>query len=125
FARPPEAGRSFAAFLATLPSILAGRDFQQVVEAIVTAHRGGRPVIVGMGAHVIKCGLNPIVIELMRRRIVTAVALNGAGAIHDFELALIGETSEDVAAGLQHGTFGMVRETGELMNEAVNRVLER
>jgi hypothetical protein len=124
FARPPQPGQSVAAFVRGLPAILAGNDFRQVVDAIVAARRNGRPVILGMGAHVIKCGLNPVLIELLRRRIVTAIALNGAGAIHDFELALIGETSEDVAAGLQHGTFGMVRETGELMNEAVNRVLE-
>ena len=124
FARPPQPGQSVAAFLRGLPAILAGNDFRQVVEAMIAARRNGRPVILGMGAHVIKCGLNPVLIELMRRRIITAIALNGAGAIHDFELALIGETSEDVAAGLQHGTFGMVRETGELMNGAVNRVLE-
>jgi rfaE bifunctional protein nucleotidyltransferase chain/domain len=125
FARPPEPGRSAADFVRALPSILAGNDFRNVVEAVVTAHRNGRPLIVGLGAHVIKCGLSPVLIDLMRRRVVTALALNGAGAIHDFELALIGETSEDVAAGLRDGTFGMVRETGALMNEAVNRVLEQ
>src|SRR5439155_10589781 len=96
----------------------------EVVQAVVVAHCNRRPVLVGLGAHVIKCGLSPVLIDLMRRGIVTAVALNGAGAIHDFELALIGETSEDVAAGLKEGTFGMVRETGQLINQAVNRVLE-
>src|SRR5262245_41312357 len=125
FARPPKAGRSFAEFLTSLPGILVGSDFREVVAAIVAARRNGRPVIVGMGAHVIKCGLNPVLIDLMRRRIVTAIALNGSGAIHDFEIALIGETSEDVAAGLREGTFGMVRETGELFNQGVNKVLER
>jgi hypothetical protein len=124
FARPPQPGRSFADFLSSLPKILAGEDFRKVVEAIVKTHRNGCPVIVGMGAHVIKCGLSPIVIDLMQRGVVTAVALNGSGAIHDFEVALIGETSEDVAAGLKDGTFGMVRETGELMNQAINRILE-
>ena len=124
FARPPRPGRSFADFLSCLPGILAARDFDEVVAAIVQARRHGRPVILGMGAHVLKCGLGPIVIELMRRGIVTAVALNGSGAIHDFEVAVIGETSEDVAAGLRDGTFGMVRETGELMNQAINRVLQ-
>lgn len=123
FARPPQAGRSVADFVASLPDILAGGDFRSVARAIVAAHRNGRPVIMGLGAHVIKCGLSPIIIDLMRRRVVTAVALNGAGAIHDFELALIGETSEDVAAGLADGTFGMVRETGELINRGINRVL--
>ncbi len=125
FARPPVPGQSVKDFLAGLPAILAGNDFRAVIEAIVGARRRGRPVIVGLGAHVIKCGLNPVLIDLLKRRIVTALAVNGAGAIHDFELALIGETSEDVAAGLRHGTFGMVRETGELMNEAVNEVLRQ
>jgi hypothetical protein len=125
FARPPEAGRSFADFLASLPAVLAGKEFRQVVEAVVTARRKRRPVILGVGAHVIKCGLSPVIIDLMRRGVVTGVAFNGAGAIHDFEVALIGETSEDVAAGLKQGTFGMVRETGEMINRAVNRVLER
>jgi hypothetical protein len=125
FARPPQAGRSAAEFLKSLPGILAGNDLRNVVAAVVAARRNGRPVIVGLGAHVIKCGLNPILIDLMRRGIVTALALNGAGAIHDFEIAMIGETSEDVAAGLKHGTFGMVRETGERINLAVNRGLEQ
>jgi hypothetical protein len=125
FAKPPKAGRSFAEFVASLPGILIGNDFREVVAAIVAARRNGRPVIVGMGAHVIKCGLNPVLIDLMRRGIVSAIALNGSGAIHDFEIALIGETSEDVAAGLREGTFGMVRETGELFNQGVNDVLER
>src|SRR5690348_12467214 len=109
FARPPAAGRTVADFLAGLPDILAGRDFREVVAAVVAARRGRRPVILGMGAHVIKCGLNPVVIDLMRRGVVTAVALNGSGAVHDCELAMIGETSEDVAGGLKDGTFGMVR----------------
>jgi hypothetical protein len=125
FARPPAPGRTVAEFLAALPGILAGDDLRAVIAAIVAARRNGRPVIVGLGAHVIKCGLNPVLIDLMRRGVITAVAMNGAGAIHDFELALIGETSEDVAAGLKNGTFGMVRETGELINAAVNRVLGR
>jgi hypothetical protein len=125
FALPPAPGRTVAELLSGLPSILAGNDFRQVVAAVVTARRNGRPVILGMGAHVVKCGLNLVLIELLRRRIITAVALNGAGAVHDFELALIGQTSEDVAAGLKHGTFGMVRETGELMNGAINGVLQQ
>jgi hypothetical protein len=124
FAKPPEAGRSFAEFASSLPGILVGNDFRDVVASIAAAHRNRRPVIVGMGAHVVKCGLNPVLIDLMRRGIVTAIALNGSGAIHDFEIALIGETSEDVAAGLKDGTFGMVRETGELFNQGVNQVLE-
>ena len=121
FARPPQRGRTFGEFIASLPRIMAGDDFRTVVAAIVKARSNRRPVILAMGAHVIKCGLNPVLIDLMRRDIVTTLALNGAGAIHDFELALIGETSEDVAVGLKDGTFGMVRETAELMNQAINR----
>jgi hypothetical protein len=125
FARPPRKGQSVADFLAGLPRILAGGDFLAVAEAVAAANRHGRPVVVGLGAHVIKCGLNPVLIDLMSRGIVTALATNGSGAIHDFELALIGETSEDVGAGLKDGTFGMVRETGELMHRAINRALDR
>jgi hypothetical protein len=125
FARPPRQGQSVAEFLAGLPRILAGQEFHAVAEAIAAARRRERPVIVGLGAHVIKCGLTPVLIDLMSRGIITALATNGSGAIHDFELALIGETSEDVAAGLKDGTFGMVRETGELMHRGINRALER
>ena len=119
FGRFPGRGASFRAFLSGLPDILAGRTVRRVVEAIVQAHRLGKPVIWAMGAHVIKCGLSPFVLELMRRRIITAVALNGAAAIHDFEIALIGETSEDVSRGLRDGSFGMADDTGRLMNEAL------
>lgn len=112
-------GGSFAEFLDTLPQILVGNDFRSLVEATVTAHRNKRPVIIMMGAHVIKCGLNPILIDLLQRDIVNAIAFNGAGAIHDFELAMIGETSEDVQRGLEDGTFGMIDETGRLMNAAL------
>ena len=125
FAVPPRKGQTAAEFLAGLPRILAGDDFRAVVEAVATARRNGRPVVIGFGAHVIKCGLSPVLIDLMKRGIITALATNGSGAIHDFELALIGETSEDVAAGLKDGTFGMVKETGELMHGAINRALAR
>lgn len=125
FARPPVKGQSAADFLAGLPHILAGTDFRAVVNAVVAARKNGRPVIVGFGAHVLKCGLSPVLIDLMKRGVITALATNGSGAIHDFELALIGETSEDVAAGLKDGTFGMVKETGELMHAAINRSLTR
>jgi hypothetical protein len=125
FAQPPRAGRSFAGFLASLPGILAGEELQAVTQAIVNARRNQRAVIVGLGAHVIKCGLSPVLIELMRRGIVTGLAMNGSGAIHDFEIGLIGATSEDVAAGLQDGSFGMADQTGKAMHTAINRVLER
>lgn len=119
FARPPRPGARFADFLASLPRILGAEDFRAVVEAVVAAKRRGRPVILGMGAHVIKCGLSPVVIDLMERGVVTCVAMNGAGPIHDVEIALVGHTSEDVQAGLGDGAFGMARETGELIHEAL------
>jgi hypothetical protein len=124
FARAPRPGKTVAEFVRDLPGILAGEDFRQVVEAVVAARRNGRPVIMGLGGHVLKCGLGPVLIDLMQRGILTALALNGSAAIHDFEVALIGATSEDVGAGLRDGTFGMVRETGVLMNQAINRALE-
>jgi rfaE bifunctional protein nucleotidyltransferase chain/domain len=124
FAGPPRPDRSFPDFIGSLPQILAGRDFTEVVKEIVQAHQNGRQVILGIGGHVVKCGLSPIIIDLMERRIVTAVALNGSAAIHDVEIALRGETSEDVISGLRDGTFGMVRETAELFNRAVNRISE-
>jgi hypothetical protein len=124
FAQPPRPAQSFRAFLASLPRVFAVEDLLSVVEAVVAARKRNRPVVVGLGGHVVKCGLNPVLIDLMERKIVTALAMNGSAAIHDFEIALIGQTSEDVGAGLKNGTFGMVRETGELMNRGVNRVLE-
>ena len=113
-------GGTLAQFLDSLPKILVGNDFRAIVEATATAVRNQRPVIVMMGAHPIKCGLNPILIDLMQRGIVNAVAFNGAGAIHDFELAMIGETSEDVQRGLDDGSFGMIDDTGKLMNAALS-----
>ena len=118
-ARVWQRGGSFGQFIDSLPKILVGNDFRAIVDATVAAVRNHRPVIVMMGAHPIKCGLNPILIDLMRRGVVNAVAFNGAGAIHDFELALIGETSEDVQRGLDDGSFGMIDETGRLMNAAL------
>jgi hypothetical protein len=114
-------GKSLRRFLETLPDILAVQAFRAVVLAIVRARRRHRPVIVGMGAHVTKVGLNPILVDLMERGIVTAVAMNGAVIIHDFELALMGHTSEEVDAEIDAGRFGMAEETGRLLNEAIAR----
>jgi hypothetical protein len=125
FARPPVEGRSARDLIASFPDILAGRDLRLVIEAIAAAHRAGAPVLVGIGGAVIKCGLAPVFVELLRRRIVTGVVMNGSAAIHDCEIALVGGTSEDVEAGLKHGTFGMAHETGEAMNAAINGVLLR
>ena len=119
-AHPPGADRSFAAFWTSLPSILAAQDLRYVVDAVVAA-AGRRAVVAMLGGHVVKVGLGPLLIELMRRKAVTHVAMNGSGAIHDFELAAFGGTSEDVAAGLGDGTFGMAEETGREMNAALAR----
>ena len=119
FAQPHRAGDGMAAFVDRLPRLLAGADFRAVVHAILAAHRADRPIIWGLGAHVLKTGLSPILIDLMRRGLVSALATNGAGLIHDFEIALAGSTSEDVEAGLGPGTFGMAHETGAELNHAI------
>jgi len=112
-------GESLGTFVDKLPHLLAAVDFRKVAGAMAEAVRNGRPVLVMMGAHPIKCGLNPVLVDAMRRGIVAAVAFNGAGAIHDFETAYQGETSEDVQRGLDDGSFGMVEETPRLMNAAL------
>jgi len=117
-AHPPSTDHSFAAFWRSLPDVLASRDLRFVVDQIGTA-AGRRAVVAMLGGHVIKTGLGPLLIELMRRRVITHVAMNGSAAIHDFELAAYGGTSEDVAAGLADGTFGMAEETGREMNDAL------
>ncbi|MGD9852100.1 MAG: hypothetical protein AB7T38_12600 [Nitrospirales bacterium] len=119
FAKPWKRGGSLSSFLKTLPDILTGQTFRAVVEAIVQARRRGRPVIVGMGAHVTKVGLNPILIDLMRKGVITALAMNGAVIIHDFELAYLGQTSEEVEAEIDSGRFGMAEDTGRILNEAI------
>lgn len=117
--RPFEAGSSFGEFIRGLPDVLAAKDLKAIVASIVSAWRSRRPVILGMGAHPIKTGLSPLIIDLMRRGIITGIAANGACIIHDFELAFIGHTSEDVAGSLHEGTFGMAKETGSLINKAI------
>jgi len=119
-AHPPGADRSFDSFWKSLPAILAAQDLRYVVEAIVAA-AGRRAVVAMLGGHVVKVVLGPLLIELMRRKAVTHIAMNGSAAIHDFELAAFGGTSEDVAAGLGDGTFGMAEETGRDMNAALAR----
>ena len=120
FAKTWRKGASYRDFLANLPDILAGSQLKRVISAIVTANQAQRTVIFGMGAHVIKVGLNPIVIDLMERGVITGVAMNGAGIIHDLELAMLGQTSEEVAASLADGSFGMARETGAVLSEALD-----
>ena len=121
FAKSYVPGSSVARYLDSLPDILAGRSERTEIERNVAARKRGRAVVFAMGAHVIKCGLSPIVVDLIRRGAITAVAMNGAGAIHDFELARFGETSEDVVEGLRTGTFGTARETAEFLNEGASR----
>ena len=119
FAAPVRPGMSLREVLAGLPRQLAGADFPDLVERLAAARRAKRPVLVGMGAHVIKVGLNPVLIDLMRRGVITALALNGAGIIHDTEIAMVGRTSEEVADVLGAGAFGAARETGEVLNTAI------
>ncbi len=118
-AAPWRAGGTFKAYLDRLPNHLAVQSLRAVVTAILDARRKSKPVLLGMGAHVIKVGLSPVLIDLVERGVVTAVALNGACAIHDLELALVGSTSEDVEAQLATGDFGMAEDTGRVLNDAV------
>jgi hypothetical protein len=113
----PESG--FGGWLDSLPDVLAAADFRAVVAAIRQAHDAGRGIVWGLGAHVIKVGLGPVFVDLMQRGFVSALAMNGAGLIHDFEIALSGATSEDVDATLGPGQFGMAEETGRELNEAI------
>lgn len=120
FAALPHKGKSFLAFYRSLPNILKAKDIRAVVEAVVRARRKKKEIILMAGAHVIKCGLNPVLIELMKKRVITCICLNGAGIIHDFEIAFQGKTSEDVDENLKNGKFGMGRETAQFINNAVN-----
>lgn len=119
FAQIPSAGQTLSDFIDSLPNILAGKDFIELIQAIVKARSNLRPVIAMMGGHVIKCGLSPVIISMMEHNILTGIAMNGAGSIHDFEIAMIGGTSEDVATNIEDGAFGMWDETGSLMNSAI------
>jgi len=119
FGQPWQPGGSFKEFIQRLPRILAGETLREVAAAWVKARRAGRPVLLGMGAHPIKVGLTPVLIALMQRGLITGVALNGAGIIHDAEVAMVGRTSEDVDEVLGCGAFGMAKETAEFLNSAI------
>jgi hypothetical protein len=119
FSNPWKPGGKMGHWINSLPDILAGKDFRKVVNHIIEAVKSEKMVILGMGAHPIKVGLTPVIIDLMERGIIHGLAMNGAGIIHDAELAMIGQTSEDVAAQLGEGRFGMAEETGRLLNEAI------
>ena len=120
FARPVQPGASFKSWLESLPAILGAADVRRVVEAIVAAKKRDAGVVWGIGAHVIKTGVSPLLIDLMERGYVSALAMNGAGIIHDFEIALSGATSEDVDEALGPGKFGMAEETATLLNAAIH-----
>jgi hypothetical protein len=119
FAKPITRGASFKAWFDALPAILGAADIRRVVDAIVAARKRESGIVWGIGAHVIKTGVSPVLIDLMDRGYVSALAMNGAGIIHDFEIALSGATSEDVDEALGPGRFGMAEETGTLLNEAI------
>lgn len=121
FAAPHRKKNSFNEFFGSLPNILAAKDLRWIVDAIIRAHEIQKPIIWAMGAHPIKCGLNSILVDLMRRGMITALALNGAGIVHDFELAMVGETSEDVDREIETGKFGMAKETAEMLNGAIRK----
>jgi hypothetical protein len=119
FAGVHQKGASILKFLDTLPCTLKAKDLNEIINKVVKAKSDGKIVVLAMGAHVIKVGLNPVIIDLMERGVIDAIALNGAGIIHDTELAMIGRTSEDVGAVLKEGNFGMAKETAEFLNGAV------
>ena len=120
FAKPWTPGAAFSEFLKSVPAILAGRDLSSIIQAITLAHLKGKEVIFAMGAHVIKVGLSPVLIDLMEKKILTMISMNGAGIIHDIEVAMTGRTSEDVAASLGDGYFGMARETSSYLGKAID-----
>lgn len=119
FGRAPGPGTSLRHWVNSLPRILAGESLRGVINALQLARKSSRPIVWGLGGHVIKVGLGPILIDLMRRGYATGFALNGAAMIHDFEIALVGSTSEDVPTALGRGQFGMADETGRFLNEAI------
>ncbi len=120
FAKPTKS-KDFSSFLRSLPDILVGRDLKSFVSKVKKAHRERRQIIFTYGAHLIKCGLSPLLVDLIKKGFISCLATNGAGVIHDFEIAFCGKTSEDVAENLRKGMFGMAEETGFFINEAARR----
>ncbi len=119
FGKAWQPGGKISKWLNSLPNVLAANDLRQVAASVVSAVKGRKTVILAMGAHAIKVGLNPVILDLMERRIISGLAMNGAGIIHDSEVAMVGNTSEDVAAVLGAGEFGMAEETGRFLNQAI------
>jgi len=120
FARPPRRGETVSGLIAGFPDLLSARDFKELLALLRRARSLKKPVVWAMGAHVIKAGLSPVLIDLMKDGWISGLALNGAGIIHDFELAFAGRTSEDVGAQIKTGKFGMAAETGDLLNRAIS-----
>src|SRR5210317_1643062 len=125
FAQPLKVGRSVASFLDSLPRLLGADSLRNVVDAVVLARKNQRPVVLAMGGHVIKCGLQPVLKSLIDADMITAVAMNGSSAIHDFEVSLVGATSEEVGDVLHSGDFGFSDETGAGMNRAIKAGLNK
>src|SRR5215470_14824200 len=120
FGKPMDGSENIPGFLSKLPHILAGESLRKLVRSILYAHSSGKPILWGLGGHVVKVGLGPIINDLIASGFVTGIAMNGSAAIHDFEVALRGTTSEEVEEQLGEGRFGMARETGSYMNAAIN-----
>ncbi len=119
FAKPVHPGATVQEFIDALPQQFMGVDFPELITRLATSHLDQCPIYIGMGAHVIKVGMNPILIDLMQRGLIQGIALNGAGIIHDSEIAMVGRTSEDVGSVLDDGAFGAAKETGEVVNNAI------
>lgn len=125
FGKPWRAGGDLGQWIDSLPQVLAGKDFKSVLDRLVLATQTGKMIILAMGAHAIKVGLNPVILDLMERGIIGGIAMNGAGIIHDAELAMVGHTSEDVSDQLGKGKFGMAEETAEFLNQAIREGARR
>jgi len=125
FGRPVKENSTLRSFMNSLPDQLLGHDFPELIRRLAKSHRAGKPILMGMGAHVIKVGLNPVIIDLMERSIITGIAMNGACIIHDAEIAMAGSTSEEVGDVLGDGAFGAAKETGEVLNLAIAEGADR
>jgi hypothetical protein len=125
FGKPLKKKSTFRDFYDALPDILVSHDLKKLITAVVKAKKSNKMVIFMIGAHVIKCGLSPLIIELMKKGVVKAVAMNGAGIIHDTEIAMVGATSEDVDAAIKDGSFGMTEESSAFINKAINKGVDK
>ncbi|MFH0971166.1 MAG: hypothetical protein V1835_01220 [Candidatus Micrarchaeota archaeon] len=125
FSSPYGKGADFKAFMRSVPNILGGKDFKEVVGALAAARSKKRGIVWGIGPHTLKVGLSPLLIQLMEKGFITAIAMNGAGAIHDYEIAFFGATSEIVADGIEDGSYGMSEETGKFINGAAKEAAEK